>query len=794
MRIAILFLAMSVPALPEPQEGPVAEAAFYADRVRPLLVQHCGECHGATKPKGGFRLEELDPSVAGAAAEERWLGLADQVGTGAMPPKKKARLAEADAKTITGWINRRLASAAVTRRASQGRVVLRRLNRTEYTNTVCDLLGVETDLKELLALDGSMDGFDNVGSALHLSSFALDRYLDAANAALNLAISNKAEPAVEKKRYSPKNQHSVKALLNHYFRVLEDGTAVCFMSTHDARLWLSDFYPRNRGHYRVRICASAYQSAGKPVTFEVTNNSTGLVGYFEVPADQPTEIEMTLRMEKETGFSLLPYGLGNAAANSPGKAEKYTGPGLAVHWIEVEGPLKEEWPPASHRLLFGSRPQQPFGKWKERLEIVSQNPEEDALAILRPFVRRAFRRPVTDQDLKPFLALVRIRLDEKDTFEQAVRAALAAVLSSPKFLFLEEKPGALGDAALACRLSYFLWSTMPDDELFALADQKKLKDPKVLRCQVERMLQSPKAAGFTRNFCGQWLGLRDIDFTSPHYLLYPEFDQMLKVSMVREAELFFEEVLKNDLGVSEFVSSRFSILNGRLAQHYGVPGVDGLWEFRKVALPPESHRGGVITMAAILKVTADGTTTSPVKRGAWVLDRILGTPPPKPPPDVPALEPDIRGATTVREQLAKHRNLPACATCHSRIDPPGFALESFDVIGGWRTYYRQAQWAKGVKEVKGQRYLRGPDVDCTGEMADGRPFQGIDGFRVYLQKETEQVARGMAKRLVTYATGGAPEAADRPEIESMLARIKDRNYGFRSLIHEIVQSRMFREK
>jgi hypothetical protein len=236
------------------------------------------------------------------------------------------------------------------------------------------------------------------------------------------------------------------------------------------------------------------------------------------------------------------------------------------------------------------------------------------------------------------------------------------------------------------------------------------------------------------------------------------------------------------------------MLNGRLAQHYGIPGVEGLWEFRKVELPPESHRGGVITMAAILKVTADGTTTSPVKRGAWVLDRILGTPPPKPPPDVPALEPDIRGATTVREQLAKHRNLPACAGCHSHIDPPGFALESFDVIGGWRTYYRQANWGPGVKEVKGQRYLRGPNVDCAGEMADGRPFQGIDEFRAFLLKESEQVARGMARRLVTYATGGAPEAADRPELESILVRIRDKNYGFRTLIHEIVKSRMFREK
>jgi hypothetical protein len=335
---------------------------------------------------------------------------------------------------------------------------------------------------------------------------------------------------------------------------------------------------------------------------------------------------------------------------------------------------------------------------------------------------------------------------------------------------------------------------MPDDELFALAEQKKLHVPEVLRAQVERLLQSPKAAAFTRNFCGQWLGLRDIDFTAPHYGLYPEFDQMLKVSMVRETELFFDELLKNDRSVSNVVASDFSMLNGRLAKHYGIAGVDGLWEFRKVALPPDCHRGGVLTMASVMKVTADGTSTSPIKRGAWVLDRILGTPPPKPPADVPALEPDIRGATTLRERLAKHRNNPACANCHAKIDPPGFALESFDVIGGWRTYYRQTNWTKGVKEVKGVLYLQGPDVDPSGEMSDGRRFGDIDQFRQYLLQDVEQVARNLTQKLVTYATGGTPEASDRPEIEAILARARATKYGLRTLIHEIVRSRMFLEK
>jgi mono/diheme cytochrome c family protein len=763
------------------------------ERVRPILARHCGECHGAEKPKGGFRLQELEAGFSTQAAEERWQSVLDQVRSGAMPPKKKPRLPEADLKTLSEAIDRSLGAAAVRRRAAQGRVVLRRLNRVEYTNTVNDLLGVDIELSGYLALDGSMDGFDNNGAALHLSSFAMERYLEAAGAALNVAIASRPAPATQKNRYSLKNQHAVLTYGNDFFRV-QDDAVVCFLSSHDGTVWISQFYPRDRGIFRVRICASGFQSSGKPVTFEVNNHTTGLVGYFDVPADKPTEIEFVVRMEKESGFSLLPYGLGNAVCKVEGRAGKYAGPGLAVHWVEVEGPLAGDWPPASHRRLFGDLPQTAFGKWKERLEVVSQNPTADAARILQPFLRRAFRRPVSEADLKPYLSLVQARLNEKDSFEQAMRVALSAVLASPRFLFLDERPGPLDDYALASRLSYFFWSSMPDDELFDLAERKELSKPDVLRRQVERLLQSPKAAAFTRNFCGQWLGLRDIDFTAPHYALYPEFDQMLKVSMVRETELFFNELLKSDLSVSNIVASDFSMLNGRLAKHYGIAGVEGLWEFRKVALPPGCHRGGVLTMASVMKVTADGTRTSPVKRGAWVLDRILGTPPAKPPADVPALEPDIRGATTLREQLAKHRNNPACASCHAQIDPPGFALESFDVIGGWRSYFRQTNWTKGVKEVKGTLYLQGPDVDPSGEMSDGRKFRDIDEFRQFLLKDLDQIARGLAQKLVTYSTGGAPEASDRPELEAMLARVRAKNYGFRTLIHEIVQSRMFHEK
>jgi mono/diheme cytochrome c family protein len=774
----------------------LAAPAWSQEAATAYLRKHCLECHGPDEAKAGFRVDQLDISMASKPSEERWRTVLERVTAGEMPPKKKARPPAEETQAALAWIRERVTAAESARRAAQGRVVLRRLNRTEYTRTVGDLLGIEYDLRETLALDGSVDGFDNVGSGLHLSSFALERYLEAADIALNLAIVNRPAPAPMKKRYSLKNQHAVRTYKEDFFRTLEDGTVVCFLGTHDGRVHLSEFWPPDRGLFRFRIAASGYQSQGKPMTFEASGGS-GLVGYFDVPADTPTVVEFVTRVEMTrtgpTSISILPYGVGNAVYQVPGKAAKYEGPGVAIHWIEAEGPLNEGWPPASHRGIFGDLAQAPIGPHR-RLEVVSKDPAGDAERILRAFLPRAIRRKVSEEDLRPYIDLVRFRLEEKDSFEQAVRVGLSAALASPAFLFLDEKPGLLDDYALASRLSYFFWSTMPDEELFALAEARKLSAPDTLRAQVERMLRSPKADAFTKNFLGQWLGLRDIDFTAPHYYLYPEFDPMLKVSMVRETEAFFAELLKEDLSVLNVVSSDFSILNGRLARHYGIPGVDGLWEFRKVALPPESHRGGVLTMASVLKVTADGTNTSPIKRGAWVLDRILGTPPPKPPADVPPLEPDIRGARTLREQLAKHRSQPACASCHAQIDPPGWALESFDVIGGWREYYRTATWAKGVKEVKGHRYLRSHDVDPSAETADGERFQNVDDLKRILLRNPDQIARSLARKIATYATGGPPEGADQEEIEAILGRIRPKNYGLRTLVHEIVQSRMFRTK
>lgn len=788
--------------------GPAARAADADAKAAdspapPFFAQHCQSCHAGAKAKGNFRLDQLSPDFDNKANRERWLAVLEQIKAGTMPPAEKPRPLARDVQGLAEWISARIDNALSARNASQGRVPLRRLNRSEYENTVRDLLGIEVDLKDFLPPEAPTNGFDNNTEALHVSSFLMENYLEAADRVLNLAISNGPRPREVKKRYTIKDEKSVPAKGSVY-RHTDDGVAI-FSSWVSANIQVTlwQFRTQDRGKYRFRVSAYGFQSNRKPITFRVAAGTfqsvtaRHTVDYFTVPADTPTVVEFVDLLEPANTIQIITEKLGTIPPEVKKiGAENYKGPGLVVQWVEVEGPLLESWPPPSHRRIFGDLAQEsaPVPDDARRREVVSKQPLVDAERILRDFTRRAFRRAVTDDDIKPFVARVKSKLDANSSFEQAMRVGLKAVLVSPDFLFLRERPGQLDDFALASRLSYFLWSSMPDEELLTLAEQGKLNQPETLRRQVERMLKDKKAAAFTENFAGQWLGLRSIDATMPDPALYPEYDDVLKVAMVKETLLFFDEVLKNDLSLTNFVASDFTLLNARLARHYGIPGVDGM-EFRKVKLPPDSHRGGVLTMASVLKVTANGTTTSPIQRGAWVLDRILGTPPPRPTIDVEAVEPDIRGATTIREQLAKHRSVAACATCHVKIDPPGFALESFDVIGGWRDYYRSV--GKGEPAVvngRKMRYLKGPPVDAADVLPDGQRFRDIDEYKALLLQDKDQLARALAGKLVSYATGATPTRSDQSEIDAIVARIRPREYGLRALVHEVVQSKLFQHK
>ncbi len=451
-------------------------------------------------------------------------------------------------------------------------------------------------------------------------------------------------------------------------------------------------------------------------------------------------------------------------------------------------------------MLYGdlplkpANPKAPAKEWR----VVSKEPEADARRLLGAFLTKVFRRPVSEAEVHEHLELFKEQRQKGRAFDEALRAAYKMALCSPKFLFLQENPGPLDAYALASRLSYGLWSSAPDEPLLTAAAAGTLHRPDVLRAQTERLLASPKASRFTQYLLESWLNLRDIDFTQPDTKLYPEFEEYLQQSMVAETRRFWEELLRHNLPAARIVHSDFAILNERLAEHYGIQGVSGA-ELRRVSLTPDSPRGGFITQGAVLKVSANGTTTSPVVRGAYLLDRILGTPPDPPPKNVKAIEPDIRGATTIREQLAQHRDQPACAGCHAKLDPPGFALENFDVTGRWRSHYRAIpESAKDkVVTIPGsdvRHYIRGLPVDPAYALQDGRPFKDILEFKKLALENQEQIAHCVVEKLATYLTGAPLQFADRQTVESILHQCKSEPYGLRSLLHAVIQSDLFTRK
>ena len=486
-------------------------------------------------------------------------------------------------------------------------------------------------------------------------------------------------------------------------------------------------------------------------------------------------------------------------------AEKVGQPGVSYRWLEVEGPILDEWPTAGHRLLFGDLPIKKVEKAKVApgtapIEVVTTDPKKDAARLLRSFTMRAFRRPVNDTEATRFLPVIEEALKSDQGFADAMIAGYTAVLCSPDFLCLAEKPGRLDDFALAERLAFFLWNSEPDEALRALAARGELHKPKTLKAQTERLLNDPKARRFVEAFLDYWLDLRKIVGTAPDSTLYGDYylDDLLQESALEETRLFFAELVRGDLPARNLVAADFAMVNERLATHYGLPAVDGV-ALRRVALPADSVRGGLMTQAAVLKVTANGTTTSPVIRGAWIMERILGQPPPPPPASVPAVDPDIRGATTIRQQLDLHRTQASCAACHARIDPAGFALESFDVMGGWRDRYRAT--AEGVKVEKGfghggqkfQFHLAQP-VDGSGELPDGRKFADVREFKNLLLADEKQIARNFARQLIVYATGAAVSYGDRAAVERILQRTEGGHYGVRALVHEIIASDLFLNK
>jgi hypothetical protein len=838
----------------------VAAAQEDGDVVRRYLKDRCASCHGADVQKRNFRVDTLARDFTKAEAFAAGLKVFEKIESGEMPPPKEERPPIAESAAVLQALKKDLQRADLARRQSEGRAVFRRLNRVEYENTLRDLLALPgLSVRDLLPEDGRAFGFTKVGGALDLSHVQLARYMEAADVALDLAIATYPEkPAFFKRRYAPGDQYDFKLTLlggdsvplkdGKYdagtFPVIRDGaqqdklvpyeksglfpyggSAGVFRSADDGFQGRFDrFSPIYPGFYRLRLSLWSFAwDKGKVLASpapQAANLMAGsrLLGYFDAPSLEPKVQEVVAWLVPGDQLKWNPASLPWVRVSERGgRAAEWVGPGIALDWLEIEGPLAEAWPPESHQRLFGKLPIEklpeksdlrpprrtplrqtaPFPP-KPALDkpdgwsVSSKNPMGDASRLLEGFLRRAFRRPIPSGELGRYTKIVAERLRLKISFEEAMRQAYKAVLCSPDFLFLQERPGSIENAAIASRLSYFLWNSMPDDALLAAAD--RLRDPEALRAQTERLLSDPKGERFIEDFTDQWLSLREIDATTPDQKLYPEFEVTLRDSMLAETRATFREMVKQDQSALQIVDSDWAMLNQRMAEHYGIPGVTG-WAIRRTPLPAGSHRGGILTQASVLKVTANGTTTSPVTRGAWFLDRILDRPPQPPPPDLGSIEPDVRGTTTVREQLDKHRSQATCAACHSKIDPPGFALESFDVIGGWRTQYRST--GAGSPPPPGPRradYRLAKPVDPAGRLPDGRAFHDIEEFKKLLLADPEAVVRGFVEKLIVYATGARLQFADRAAVDDIVERARKRGFGIRTLIHEVVQSELFRLK
>jgi hypothetical protein len=765
-----------------------------------FFSKYCFDCH-TSKSKEHFDFESLSFSLESDSDRQIWTKIRDQLAYRFMPPKEEKQPEPAERQAAIKWIEDQLIVSEQERRKVTGRSPLRRLSRLEYENTIRDLLDVKVDLSDLIPAETNSDGFLNNADSLHVSSFLLDSYLAAADRVLDAAIASGARPNTIKRKLDIRDERTVKATGSVY-RHEKDGVAV-FSSWVSANIQVTlwQFNTRARGKYRFRITAYGTQT-DKPITFYVKAGPMNaaaeqyLIGYYSVPPNEPTVVEILEDMEPNLTLRIVVDGLGVTPPQVEKiGAENYKGPGLLIQHVDIEGPIIESWPPESHRRIFGDLKQVRSPTEPNRLEVSSERPLEDAKRILTAFAKRAFRRPVSESDVNPFLKRFESLNQQGRSFEDAIRVALKGILLSPDFLFHREPVGKLDDFAFANRLSYFLWNSMPDEELFRLAEMGKLSEEATVREQVEHLLEDPKSLAFRRSFVSQWLGLNAIDDTLPDAMLYPEYDDLLKVSMLQEVHRFFDDILDNNLSINHFIDSDFTYLNGRLAKHYGIDGVPEGVRFEKIKLPEDSPRGGLLTMAAILKVTANGTTTSPILRGNWVLNRILGSPPPKPPENIEAVEPDIRGATTIRNQLAKHRDIPECASCHTLIDPHGFALENFDVIGGWRENYRSIGIGDpAVISGRKMRYLHGPKVEVADSLLDGRAFGSIQEYKQLLLQDRELLAKSFAGKLISYATGEEANLADRESIELIIKKTRENDFGLRSIIQAAIETPAFRNK
>ncbi len=803
MRIAcLLSLAFTASAWPSNTIAP---------NVRTFFDGYCIDCHGPKKQKGDFRVDELKISETAADAENWQLAL-DNLHLGEMPPEDEKQPMLTEVEPVTEWILAELRRAAQLLGGQKGEVVLRRLNRFEYENTIEDLFDVRGDYAVGFPEDTVSGGFNNNGGALMLSAEQLAEYMKAADFILNRAIVTKPRPetklvtftlqdieARKKKREEErekfkgkkdegytetpaekKRKEREKATGNYgspFYPIFGDDAIIPVMHLKpDTKEFMQ---VREPGWYRFKVVAYAVRNEGKAMRLQVSHGTDNkeepqtIAGIAHLVDAAPREIEHRVYLQPNQRVQLTMLDGQNWLPGSRILEDK--SPAIAIKRIELEGPMIDQWPPKGHQALFGT------------LEDVSNLDDAAVPRLLRDFAPKLFRRPVDESVVAGFAAFYHERRKEVAALE-AFKLTVKAMMVSPMFLYHYEPAQKVDDYALANRLSYFLWRSMADAELFALATKRALSDAAALNKQTSRMLADTRAERFLKDFTGQWLETTKVGEMQPDKSLYPEYDDELERAMVQETQLFIREMLTHDLSIANLLDSDWTMLNDRLARHYGIEGVNGN-EFRKVSIDrSKTVRGGLMTQASILSITSNGTTTSPVVRGVWLLERLLGTPAPPPPPDVPPIEPDIRGASTINEQLAKHRNISQCAACHSKIDPYGIALENFDVTGGWRDSYRALVEAKNGRKYPGE----GKPVQPADKLPRLGAFTGFTEFRSLMKKNETLVFQNVAEKLATYALGRSLGFADREDIDQIVKTTRANGGGLQTMIGALIQSPIFK--
>lgn len=776
---AVLFVSTVVGAEPD--------LKTFRSKVEPILKQYCYDCHG-TDGEASPRMTLLDPDLYNGVDGETWHDALNRINQGKMPPADATELPEKERNVLVAWLTDEISGATEAKRSTGGKIVFRRLTNYEYNNTLSDLLGIEFDYAENLPPESkSVDGFLNNGQMLGISPLQMEYYLSAARLAMTKAIVSGVQPEVSTQIV----EKSIKgARDNNINGQMVDGRQQFIAGITK--------FPRT-GKVRITVQAYAEIPAGKSVPELEVNVGIrsdtlspsrrlavsdvigtqqqpetlvfeGRIESFPLPGKNPKFPGIQIRLKNLTA---LPEPVPKKGEPQPPSTE----PVIYIKNVTFEGPIYDSWPPEHHTRILPADGMDDGG-YVER--------------VVQQFMRRAYRRPVTKQEVAQVVGFYQAIAPDSETFEDAIRETLALVLISPEFLYLAEpvqsagKLQSLTDHELATRLSYFLWSSMPDEQLFALADKGLLSRPKVLQQQVQRMIEDQRSWQFVRNFTSQWLDLSGLHRIAVNPQYYKDFDERLKSQMAEETVQFVGEVLYQDLSALNFLKSDFVMINQSLSRHYGLSD-PGSSQFQRVALNGDENRGGLITQGSFLLINSNGEDSHPIKRAVWILDRLLDDPPAPPPPDVPELEAEKAdfASLSVKQQLQLHRDKASCNSCHRGIDGWGIAFENYDAIGRWRE--------SGLRMVKGK--LVRIELDARAQLPSGVEVRGVSELQKYMvEYESARFANALVRKLTTYALGRTLEFTDKEAISGLTRKFIADDYNMKKLMAAIVQSTLFQSK